>query len=217
MIRGCIFDLDGTILDSMEYWETAGARFLRSHNIEPRPDLRAVQKTMSLRQSAEYYRDHYGLALSVEAIMQGVLDMVRHYYEDDVQLKPDISDFLRQLQAQGVVMCIATATDKPLVEAALKRCGVFDCFTDILTCNSVGFGKDRPEIYRAALRVLGTKKEETLVFEDALYATKTAKADGFTVVGVADPFEEDEVQLREISDLFLDDYRDFDGFWKTVN
>ena len=121
-------------------------------------------------------------------------------------LKAGAEDLLPGLRSRGISMCIATATDKYLVEAALKRCEVRGFFSEIFTCSSVGSGKDRPQIYREAASHLGYEPREILVFEDALYAAKTAAADGFDLVGVYDSSERSQDELRNISNLFLEDF-----------
>lgn len=208
MIKGAIFDLDGTLLDSMFIWDTIGENYLRSIGKEPREDLKKTFETYSLEQAARYYREHYGVALSVEEIVNGVNRMVERYYTDVVPLKPGVAEFLTSLKAQGVRMCIATVTDRYLVEAALNRLGVRECFSEIITCASVGHGKREPYIYREALKHLETEKMETIVFEDAFYALKTAKTDGFAVVAVYDEHEIRQKEITALADFCIRDFTD---------
>ncbi len=217
MIRGAIFDLDGTLLDSMFIWDTIGADYLRSLGIEPKEDLRETFKTFSLEQSAEYYREHYGVMLSVEEIINGVNDMVENYYIKSVPLKTGVREFLMKLRDYGVKMCIATVTDRYLVEAALKRCGVREFFSEIFTCAQVGRSKEEPVIYRVAREHLGTDKTETVVFEDALYALQTAKADGFVVAAVYDVHEDNQKNMKSIADFYIEDFSDVDLFLNSIN
>ena len=102
-------------------------------------------------------------------------------------------------------LCLATATDRCLVEAALERCGVLSHFGEIFTCNAVGHGKDEPHIFEAALRFLGTRKPETIVFDDALYAIRTAKEAGFPVAAVYDRHEKAQDQIRALADVYLEE------------
>ena len=204
-IRGAIFDVDGTLLDSMFIWDTIGETYLRSIGYEPREKLNEVFKNMSLFQAARYYRTEYGVTLSIDEIMNGVNAMLERYYRFEVSLKPGVAELLAQLQASGVKLCIATATDRYLVEAALERCGVLSCFGAIFTCNEVGHGKDEPDIFEEALRFLGTEKAETVVFDDALYAVRTAKEAGFPVAAVYDSHERSQEEVCARSDLYLED------------
>ena len=204
-IRGAIFDVDGTLLDSMFIWDTIGETYLRSIGYEPREKLNEVFKNMSLFQAARYYRTEYGVTLSIDEIMNGVNAMLERYYRFEVSMRPGVAELLAQLQASGVKLCIATATDRYLVEAALERCGVLSCFGAIFTCNEVGHGKDEPDIFEEALRFLGTEKAETVVFDDALYAVRTAKEAGFPVAAVYDSHERSQVEVCARSDLYLED------------
>ncbi len=204
-IRGAIFDVDGTLLDSMFIWDTIGETYLRSIGYQPKENLNETFKNMSLRQAARYYQTEYGVTQSIDEIMDGVNAMLERYYRFEVPLKPGVAELLERLRQDGVRLCIATATDRHLVEAGLDRCGVLSCFGEIFTCNEVGHGKDEPDIFEAALRFLGTRREETLVFDDALYAVRTAKGAGFLVAAVYDSHERSQAEVRARSDLYLED------------
>lgn len=213
MIRGAIFDVDGTLLDSMFVWEDIGANYLRSLGMEPREDLAKTFQSFTMEQAACYYRSQYGVTLSVEEILAGIDGMIAHFYRDQVQAKSGVENFLQQLQSRGIKMCIATATDRHLVEAALSRCGILGYFSEIFTCTSVGHSKKEPHIYRCAHEFLGTPKEETYVFEDAFHAAETAASDGFPVVAVYDPSEKQQKELRALARVFLKDFQQTTAFW----
>lgn len=209
-MRGAIFDVDGTLLDSMSTWDTIGETYLRSIGYEPKENLNEVFKNMSLRQAACYYQTEYSVTLGIEQIMDEVNAMLERYYRFEVLLKPGAAELLARLRESGVKLCIATATDRYLVEAALERCGVLSCFGEIFTCNEVGHGKDEPDIFEAALRFLGTEKAETVVFDDAFYAVKTAKEAGFPVAAVYDRHEKNSEEIRALADLYLEDLTQLD-------
>ena len=208
MLKGAIFDLDGTVLDSMFIWDTIGEDYLRTLGKEPHEDLKETFMTLTLEEAAEYYREHYGVRLSVKEIVDGVNAMVEGIYRTKVTLKHCVADYLRWLNGNGVRMCIATVTDRYLVEETLERLGILHYFSGIFTCAEVGYGKDKPIIYRKALEHLGTAKEETCVFEDSLFALKTAKADGFITVGVYDRHETRQDALKSLADYYIRDFAD---------
>ena len=217
MIQGIIFDFDGTLFDSMFIWDTAGEVYLRSIGKEPEDDLQKILKPMSLLQSAEYVREKYHIPLSVEEIMDGVNRTVEGFYFHTVEPKPGVIDFLEELHRRNIKMCIATATDRYQVEAALQRCGMLRFFSEIFTCTEVGRGKDRPDIFRRAMEHLQTERRTTAVVEDAYHAIHTAKQDGFLVVGVYDSHESRQQELLSLVDVFLSDYFDLTSFWKFAS
>ena len=197
MIKGAIFDLDGTLLDSMFIWDTIGEDYLRSLGKEPHEDLKETFMTLTLEEAAVYYREHYGVTLFVKEIVDGVNAMVEQTYRTKVTLKPGIAEYLAWLKENGVRMCVATVTDRYLVEETLERLGVRHYFSEIFTCAEVGFGKDKPVIYQKALGHLGTEKSDTYVFEDLPFALNTAKTDGFPTVGVYDRHEVHQDELKD--------------------
>lgn len=212
-IKGAIFDLDGTLLDSMFIWDTIGEDYLKSQGILPKENLNETFKSMSLLQAAEYYQSEYGLSLTTEEIMDGVNDMIEHFYADVVLTKPGVAEFLEKLKKCGTKMCVATATDKHLVKAALERNGILNYFSEIFTCTEVGAGKDNPLIFNRALAHLGTNIADTLVFEDALYAIKTAKGAGFTVCGVEDTSEKsNQAIIKNMVDIYIHSYLEMRDF-----
>ena len=217
MIQGVIFDFDGTLFDSMFIWDTAGEVYLRSIGKEPEADLQKVLKPMSLLQSAQYIREKYDIPLSVEEIMDGVNRTVEDFYFHKVEPKPGVIDFLEELHRSSIKMCIATATDRYQVEAALQRCKMRHFFSEIFTCTEVGSGKDRPDIFRKAMEHLQTDHSNTAVVEDAYHAAFTAKQDGFLVVGVYDSHESRQQELLQLADVFLPDYLHLNNFRKFAS
>lgn len=209
-IKGAIFDLDGTLIDSMFIWDTMGEDYLLNRGITPKKGLNEKFETMSLIQGAEHYRDHYGITDSVEKIIEDVNSMVEDFYTNVVKPKEGAISMLKELKRRGVKMCIATATDRYLAQAALKHTEMDGYFSCIITCTEVGYGKDSPIIFEKALEEIGTKKGETLVFEDAYHAIETAKEVGFKVVGVYDKSaEKKQDQIKAISDYYLESYKDW--------
>lgn len=217
MIQGMIFDFDGTLFDSMFIWDTAGETYLRSIGKEPEEDLQSMLKPMSLYQSAAYIRECYSIPMSTEDIMDGINRTVEDFYFHTVEPKPGVVEMLKGLSRKGVRMCIATATDRYQVEAALVRCGMRHFFSEIFTCTEVGSGKDQPLIFRRAMEHLGTDRSNTVVVEDAWHAIRTAKDDGFIIAAVCDSHESMQSSIHEIADIYLTDFSDFDSLWKFAS
>ncbi len=205
-IKSCIFDFDGTLFDTMSIWETAGTDYLETMGIRAEDGLHKKLKTMSLAQSAEYLKEAYSLSMSVEEIMDGVNKTVEDFYFHRAMPKDNVVNVLTHLKAKGVKMCIATATDRYQIEAALGRCNMLHYFDAIFTCTEVGHGKDEPYIFELAREYLGTDKSETAVFEDAYHAAKTAKNAGFFVIGIYDCYEKRTEEIRKLADVYINSF-----------
>ena len=217
MLKATIFDFDGTLFDSNHVWVTAGERFFQSMGVIPKPNLQQEIHTMSLYQSACYIREEYGLSLTVEKIIEGINQTVEDAYFHEIQPKSGVIPFIHTLKVAGIRMCIATATDRYQIEAALKRCNMLDFFEGIFTCSEVGHGKDEPIIFRKAMESLGTDRSNTIIFEDALHAVQTAKADGFLTVGIFDPYIQEQEQLQSLCDCYLTDFGQREPFRKFAS
>ncbi len=211
-LKGAIFDLDGTLLDSMHIWRTLGSEYLKSRSINPEEGLDEKFRSMSMLQAAEYYQTNYGLKESAEELIEGIKRMLDYKYTHTIPLKPGVAALLKRFRSRGIKMCVATATDRSMVEPALKRTGIDMYFSGIFTCGEVGSGKDLPMIFENALEHLGTDKKETLVFEDAHYAIKTAKEAGFIVAAVYDKTANlYQDKILELCDYYINSLEDWSG------
>lgn len=198
-----IFDLDGTLLDSMGIWETIGADYLTSRNITDFPeDLATRLKTMSLMEAAEYFIAQYALPQSPQAVCDDINDFIADKYVHSIAVKPGVREFLHRHRDKK--MCVATATDRHLVEAALRRLELEEYFSFILTSGEVGNSKQYPDIYLQAAHGLGVPIAQCVVFEDALHAMETAKKAGFYTVAVYEPvFAAEANTMRQTADQFV--------------
>ena len=210
MIKGVIFDLDGVLLDSMGIWDDLGARYLRSLDKIPEEGLNKILFSMSMEQGAEYLNEHYGLNKSVKETVDGIGKMLEDYYFYEVLLKPGAKEILEFLKSKSIKMAAATSSPRTHIEKALSRNGLLGYIDKIYTTGEVGVSKHSPDIYNLAADFLKTKSEETLVFEDSLYALKTAKEAGFVTVGVFDEKgESNQAELENQADLYLKKLDDF--------
>ena len=210
MIKGAIFDVDGVLLDSMGIWDDLGARYLRSLDKIPEEGLNKILFSMSMEQGAEYLNEHYGLNKSVKETVDGIGKMLEDYYFYEVLLKPGAKEILEFLKSKSIKMAAATSSPRTHIEKALSRNGLLGYIEKIYTTSEVGVSKHSPDIYNLAADFLKTKSEETLVFEDSLYALKTAKEAGFVTVGVFDEKgESNQAELENQADLYLKKLDDF--------
>ena len=205
-----IFDMDGTLVDSMSFWRSLGYEYLKSEGIECDLDeIIEKIKPMTMTQSSEYFRSEFGLPYTAEEIAAEMNSKMDMHYKTDVPLKAGVAEYLKVLKDRGVKMCVASATAGPLMEACLSRLGVLDDFDFILSCEEVGKGKHDPDVYFAAAEKLGSEPGETAVYEDALYAAETAVQAGFYVIGVYDDSAlRHWEKLCDISDETIENWND---------
>lgn len=211
MISGVIFDVDGTLLDSMDMWEHAGERYLAGLGITAEENLEERLFTLTMTEGAEYMKKTYGIDLSVEQIIDGINETISHFYQYDAQPKEGAIELINELQAKEIPMTIATSTDRCHIEVAFKRLGILDCFVKINTCSDIGIGKEAPDIYMDCAKSMDSDIESTWVFEDAYHAAKTAYNAGFQVVGIYDKASAAHHQeLRENSHMCFTEIPSYD-------
>lgn len=211
-VSGAIFDVDGTILDSMEMWRTTGSRFLRKCGVTPPPDIDRLMFQITLEEGASLFGEKFGIEGTPEEIKARVLQMVRDDYRYRLSCKPGVVDVIRELYSAGIPLCVATATDRELILPAFERLGLLPFFREIFTCGELGVSKRSPDIYLQAAERLGTPPEKTLVFEDVLHAVRSAASVGFPVVAIYDKNAEPEKEtIRTIASLYLDSFADWPG------
>ena len=209
-IEGAIFDMDGTLLDSMPVWEHVSEKYLARNGIKAEENLSEILFSLSMEQGAAYIKKTYQLEQNLEEIVAGVNAIAAEAYETSIPLKKGAAELLEKLAERGIKMAVATSTDRPLAEAALKRTGIYDYFEQIFTCTEVGAGKVRPDIFDAARNKLGSRKCATWVFEDAQYAIETARAAGYRTVGIYDERSKKvQSQIAEAADIYLENIGDF--------
>ena len=182
-----IFDMDGTLVDSMGYWHNMEREFLTlkgvTDNLE---EILEITKPMTLAEFSAYFSSVCGIDCTPEQFIAECELIMAEHYRNDVEIKPGVREYLDALQQKGVQMCVASATNKPLVELCLEKLGLRSYFRFILSCVEVGAGKIRPDVFLEAARRLGTTPADCAVYEDAIYAVRSAHAAGFYVVAVKD-------------------------------
>ena len=179
-IKGIIFDLDGTLIDSMGIWSRIDREFLHENGVtDPPADISDIVKKMTVDQSSQYFIDRFGLSCTKEYVIKRIEELVRIEYEERIQLKPDVAELLDYLDDSRIPYGIATATYKVLAESVLKRCGIYGRFRFLLSDREYPMGKKYPDIFHGAAQLLGGQPDEILVSEDSLHCIETAKTAGF--------------------------------------
>ena len=185
--RFAIFDMDGTLVDSMIYWKHLATEFLESKGVQTiSPDILERIKPMTMTESAALFIQEYSLSGTAESVAAEMNAMMDEHYRKDIPLKTGVQAYLEALHSRGITMCVASATAEDLMEACLTRLGVAKYFSFLLSCETVGAGKNRPDVYWESAKRLGAEPAEIAVYEDALYAAETAKRAGFYTVAVRD-------------------------------
>ena len=213
-ISAAIFDLDGTLIDSMPIWNDLSFNFLTARGVTPKPDLRERVSTMFLRESSQYVVDEYKLDCTADDVLEFMHGQIDNFYINLVPPKEDVIPFLKRLKSAGVKMCIATATERRLAIPALEHNGMLEYFDEIFTCAELSESKRSPLIFEKALEFLGAPKTETYVFEDSFHAVETAAKAGFPVAAVYDKSAESkEKEIRAFSKVLFYKYKELDKFF----
>ncbi|MBQ9624518.1 MAG: HAD family phosphatase, partial [Clostridia bacterium] len=189
-IKGVIFDLDGTIVDSMGMWHNLDKEFIISQGVEYKPEYSKGIAGMTLTQAAEYYIETLHLQKTVPQLLNEWNGIISEWYHNKLTIKKDIDRLIKKWSGEGKRMCVATLTEKNLAEVVLERHGLLDNMEFIMTVSEVGKSKKHPDIYLRCAQDLGFKPEECVVLEDTLHAMKSAKSAGFRVFAVDEPTAE---------------------------
>lgn len=217
MIKGILFDMDGTLADTIKYWNELIPDFIRAHGYEP--DLEAMSArihAMSMKDSAAYVRELYHLEETPEEILAAWKAAADYIYTDDAPLKPGARDFVERLHAAGIPLVIVTNNDKALAEALLVRTGIRDCFKALFCGVNLGLGKTEPTLIELARKAVGSAPEDTWMFEDSLGPIRTAKSVGIHTAAMLDQYHDDSevAEIRAEAERVFESYAQADQ-WLT--
>ena len=185
-IRGAIFDLDGTILDSLPVWKVLPALYLEQFGIKADPELPRQVYHLTFEEGAAFIKKQYSMNLDAEEIKKGILAAADRQYAEIIPAKKEVLKIIRGFRERGIPMAVASSASRLHVETSLKRLGILEWFSGIFCSSEIGKSKSDPSIYLMAAESIGTAPDETCVFEDALFAARTAKNAGFKTCGVYD-------------------------------
>lgn len=202
-MKNFIFDLDGTLVDSIPVWENVASKFLISKGVTPPKGIDDYFKTLALFQSSKYIAENLLPNMTPDEILRDICNIVEDKYENEVPLKKGVFKFLNDSYNMGIHMAILTASEYSYVEKALKNLKINHMFKEVITCSSLGYAKDSYKVFDMAANKLKFDKSNTIIFDDSLYAMKSAKKAGFTVVGVYDKDCSNEEECRKLCDKYI--------------
>lgn len=189
-----IFDLDGTLIDSLDAWKDIGNRYLKSIGIQGRNTLDQEMEHMSFIEACQYIKEEFNLSQSSDEILNDVKKMIYASYAYDIDLKEGVYSFLKQSYEQGKRMCILTASDQSLAKAVLQHHQVLSYFECIESCDSLGYNKTQRECYIEMAKKMHVNIDECVIFEDAYHALKTACDAGFYTVAILNKENQKDIE-----------------------
>ncbi|AJA49823.1 haloacid dehalogenase, IA family protein [Clostridium pasteurianum DSM 525 = ATCC 6013] len=208
-IKAAIFDMDGTLIDSMWVWNLIDVTYLKKRNLIMPPTLRSDIEHLSFLETAQYFKDKFNLRDSLQDIMDEWNQLAYYEYANNVQLKPFAKEFLLKLKSLDIKLGLATSNCTFLLETVLKKYGIYDIFNAITTTDEVVRGKNFPDIYLLAAEKLNIHPKNCIVFEDILPAVIGAKSAGMRVIGVHDSYAEpQQKEIIEKADKYIIGYKE---------
>ncbi|MCI9167188.1 MAG: HAD family phosphatase [Dorea sp.] len=209
-IDACIFDLDGTLVDSMWVWVSVDEEYIRKYNLRKPDNFHAGMEGMSYTETAQYFLDCFPtLPLTREEIMEEWTLMAHEKYMTEVPLKKGVKEFLLTLKAQGKKIGIATSNSREMVTDTLEALGIGELFDSVRSACEVSAGKPSPDVYLVAAEDLGVSPDRCLIFEDVPMGILAGKNAGMRTCAVEDEFSREQAdRKRELADYYIQDYDD---------
>ena len=214
-IKGAIFDMDGTLVDSLMFWDVLwsdiGREYLGDGDFRPTEEADKTVRTMIFTDAMAYIRRLYRIEEDDDAFFAFAERKLETFYRSEVRMKAGARELLGYLRRAGVRMCLASASDRKYIEIAIDAFGLSDYFDAVLSCVDIGKGKSEPDIYRMALEALRCAPSEAAVFEDSFVALETAKGIGCRTVGIFDRYNFGQDRLSAASDIYVGEGESLEG------
>ncbi len=220
-IKGAIFDMDGTLVNSLMWWDVfwsnLGKKFLNNPNFKPSEEDDRKVRTMVFPDCMAFIQKAYSIPATAQELLDFAYADIEQFYKEKVKCKTGAIELLENLKSKGIKLCLASATKKDHVMLCLNNLGLTKYFEVILSCADIGKGKDKPDIYLLSLQQLGLKPEQTCVFEDSYVALETSKSIGCKTVGIFDRYNFGQDRLKSASIYYLSEGESLDSICDKVN
>lgn len=208
-IKAVIFDLDGTLIDSMWLWKSIDIEYLGKYGHEFPLDLQKEIEGMSFTETAQYFKKRFNIPDSIENIMNEWNQMAKMYYATKVTMKKWAIEFLTYLKENGILTGIATSNSKELLDTVMNRFGLDAYFNIVRTSCEVKKGKPHPDIYLKVAEDLGVLPQDCLVFEDVAMGIMAGKNAGMKVCAIYDEFSKNnQEEIKLLADYYINGYED---------
>lgn len=207
-MKGAIFDMDGTLVDSMYYWGKNFIKKLDEENISYSDDVLNTVTPMGVKRGSQYIHE-LGNPKDPDTIYKEIEDAMTIEYSTVIPVKPGAMEYLKKLRDRGVKMCVLSASTHKMIEASAKKCGYFDYMEFIMSCEELGMSKSEPEIFKIVAKKLGLSVEDVTVFDDNSIAVKSAKEAGASVCAVYDETSEEyKEEIMAAADKYIYSFKE---------
>lgn len=216
-MRAAVFDFDGTLADSTEFWDKLAKTYLESQGLSPREDLKEAMESLTVEEGLAYMQTEYSLDKSLVEIRKEIDELLISYYRDRAELKPFAREFIGLLRVKNTRLVIASVTDEEFISILLKKYGIYDDFEFIETCGRLGLNKDNKKFFEKISQRLDTDPNDIFFFEDSLYSMRVAKEVGFKIVAVEDQYaKKDLEEILKVADIYVKNFTSLMEFLKHI-